>query len=297
MTNLRVLFLWNTAGALSPVADWLIENGHAAKIIMNKQFDVFGLSSNSRASKMVQSSKEYWFEVTRQLIKYNPTHIHVNSSLPSLVLARLLRPATPIVFQYHGSRVRYRRSAHEETALADKVIVSTPDLSDFGEWFDRPVDKMFYYRGNRKAGTALMFYAEYFMKDLRNEAKEWCVERDLDLTLVEREKHEGIPYLEMPTFLSQFEYFLDFKGYGDPKAISRSAIEAYACGCKIVSDTDPSRDITDYELPKPEIYVNLYNSLEKPPISIGRMNLAFRGLLRWASGRLTRMPTKPQELG
>jgi hypothetical protein len=212
-------------------------------------------------------------------------------------LARLFCPTTPIVFQYHGGRVRYRKKAHEETTLADKVIVSTPDLSDFGEWFDRPVDKMFRYRGNRKLGTALMFYATYFMKDLRNEAEEWCKERGLDLTIVERGKDEGIPYLQMPTFLSQFEYFLDFKGYGDPKAISRLAIEAYACGCKIVSDTDPSREIIVYNLPKPEIYVDLYKSLEDPPISCGRMNLAFRGLIQWASGRLTRLPTQRQELG
>ena len=296
MKNLRVLFLWNTAGALVPVADWLLENGHAARIIMNRNFDIFGQTSNSPAAKMVSSSKEYWFEVTRQLLLYHPTHIHVNASLPSLVLARLLCPDTPIVFQYHGGKIRYRDSAHEETALADKVIVSTPDLSDYGEWFDRPVDKMFYDRGIRKVGTALMFYATYFMKDLRTEAKEWCENRGVDLTIVERGKHEDIPYLQMPAFLSQYEYFLDFKGYGDPKAISRLAIEAYACGCKIVSDTDPSREITDYELPKPEIYVDLYNSLDNPPISFSRMNLAFRGLLRWASGNLTEPPIKPQEL-
>lgn len=295
MKNLRVLFLWNTAGALVPIAEWLLDNGHNAKIIMNKQFDVFGQSSNSRASKMVGSSKEYWIEVVRQLIKYDPTHIHVNSSLPSLVLARILRPTTPIVFQYHGSRIRYRESVHEETELADKVIVSTPDLSDYGEWYDRPVDEMFYYRGNRKVRTALMFYGTHFMKDLRKDAKKWCEERGLDLTIVERGTHENIPYSQMPTFLSQFEYFLDFKGYGDPRAISRLAIEAYACGCKIVSDTDPSRIITDYKLPTAEIYFDLYTSLRNPQFSPRRFAVAFRGLIRWASGQLSKPPSKPQE--
>ncbi|MFW9965144.1 MAG: hypothetical protein ACFFCX_16350 [Candidatus Sifarchaeia archaeon] len=293
---MRVLYLWNPAGALVPVADWLLDNGHTARIIMSKEFDLFGNTSISPAAIMVNSSKEYWFEVIHQLLCYHPTHIHVNASLPSLVLARLLRPSTPIVFQYHGIEVRYRKSVHEEMALADKVIVSTPDLSEYGEWFDRPVAKMFHYRGGRKHGTALMFYADFFMKDLRNEAKKWCDERGFDLTIIERGKHEGIPYLLMPTFLSQFEYFLDFKGYGDPKAISRLAIEAYACGCKIVSDTNPSRVITDYELPKPEIYINLYKSLSRPPVSFRRMNIAYHGFLRWASGTLTKLPEISKEL-
>jgi len=295
MKNLRVLYLWNPAGALTPVADWLIEHGHESKIIMNTLFDPFGSTSISCASLMAHSRIEYWFEVIRHLIWYNPTHIHVNASLPSLVLARIFCPTTPIVFQYHGTEVRYRSQAHDEASLADKVIVSTLDLSKYGEWFDRPVDKMFHYRGGRRPGTALMYYANHFMRDLRKEAKKWCEERDLDLSIVVRGEDEGISYRQMPFFLSQFEYLLDFKGSGNPKVISRLAIEAYACGCKIVSDADQSRVIVDYKLPKPEIYIDLYNSLSKPLISLKRIYVGFRGLLRWAKGSLTELPKPPNE--
>jgi hypothetical protein len=294
MNKLRILYLWNTAGALSPVADWLLDNGHKARIVMSTEFDLFGSTSISRAAQMVTSNKEYYREVIRQLRAFKPTHVHVNANLPSLVIARLMLPTTPIVFHYHGIEVRYRSSVHPEMVLADKVIVSTPDLHQYGDWYDRPVAKMFYYRGGRKLGTAFMYYADFFMKDLREEAQKWCDERGLDLTTVVRGEHPGIPYTEIPEFLSQFEYFLDFKGYGNPKAISRLAIEAFACGCKVVSDTNPSRVIDDYELPKPEIYYNLYTSLEKPPFSMKRIWIALRGLLKWANGILKRLPEAPR---
>ena len=207
MNIIRVLYLWNPAGALSPVADWLLENGHAAKIIMSSEFDLFGNTSISPSALMVNSSKEYYWKVIEELIKFKPTHIHVNANLPSLVIARLLHPTTPIVFHYHGIEVRYRRTPHPEMALADRVIVSTPDLSKYGEWFDRPVSSMFRYMGGRQQNTAVMYYADFFMKDLREEAQRWCDERGIVLTTIVRNQHPGIPFIEMPSFLSKFEYF------------------------------------------------------------------------------------------
>ncbi len=290
MNELRVLYLWNTAGALSPVGDWLIDHGHKAKILMRSDYDLFGNTSISKAAHMVHSGNEYFAETVKQLMIFNPTHIHINANLPSLVLARLLRPFTPIVFHYHGDEVRYRSTSHPEMILADKVIVSTPDLCRYGEWYDRPVDKMFHYRGGRKKGTAVMFYATFFTKDLRKHAQEWCDERNIELTIIEREKGEGIPYNEMPSFLSKYEYFIDFKGVGDPETISRLAIEAIACECKVVSDADPSNILISYDFPKPEKYYDLYISMKQPAFSLKRAFACIRGLVRWFSGELTRLP-------
>lgn len=288
---MRVLYLWNTAGALSPVADWLIDHGHQARIIMSSEFDLFGNTTISKAAHMVGSGLLYYRAVVKELIQFKPTHIHVNASLPSLVLARLIQPCIPIVFHYHGIEVRYRSEAHSEMVLADKVIVSTPDLRKYGEWYDRPVDRRFHYQGGRRDRTAVMFYADFYMSDLRVQAQEWCDERGIDLTIIERDK--GISYQEMPRFLSTFEYYLDFKGYGDPNAISRLAIEAAACGCKIVSDTDPSRIITEYHFPQPEEYIKLYQSLKNPPFSLRRLFVAIRGLIKWIAGTLTKLPIPP----
>jgi len=283
---MRVLYLWNTAGALTPVADWLVENGHQAKILMSSRYDVFGSTSMSRTARMVYSRGEYYKAMVSELLTYQPTHIHVNQSLQSLVLARLLHPRTPIVFQYHGVEVRYRDRVHHEMVLADKVIVSTPDLERYGEWYDRPVDKMFYYRGGRIKKTALMLYAPFFMKDLRKAAKEWCRERGIELRILDREKGEGVPYRDMPEFLSKFEYYLDFKGYGDTRAISRLAVEALACGCRVVSDTDSNHVIETYRFARPEMYFDLYHSMRRPSVSIRRELAVLVGLAKWATRRL-----------
>jgi hypothetical protein len=290
MKRLRVLYLWNTAGALTPVADWLLDNGHEALILMSTQFDKFGGTSISRAASMVGSVSEYYREAIRLLITFRPTLVHVNTSLQSLLLARLIRPTTPIVFQYHGTEVRYRPAAHPEAALADRVLVSTPDLVQYGEWYDRPVSARFHYRGGRQPGTALMYYANSFMKDLRKEAQDWCDDRGIKLTMMVHGEHPGVPYAEMPDFLSQFEYFLDFKGYPSPKAISRLAVEAVACGCKVVSDTNPSHIIDDYEMANPERYYRLYTSIRRPSFSLRRVMIALVGLFKWMTGQLSVHP-------
>ncbi len=295
MKPLRVLYLWNTAGALTPVADWLLDHGHQARILMSTEYDLFGSTSCSDAALMVDSVISYYLEVLRHLLVFQPTHVHINANIPSLILARLLKPTTPIVFQYHGIEVRYRDRVHPEMALADRVIVSTPDLRDYGRWYDRPVSKMFYYRGGREPNTAVMFYADYFMEDLRREAKQWCEERNIDLRIIQRGLDPIIPYAEMPQFLSKFEYFMDFKGYGDPEAISRLALEAIACGCKIVSDTDPTHVIDDYDLPKPEVYYELYTDMKRPPLSINRQVIALRGLMKWGLGSLAPIPRPPPQ--
>lgn len=253
---------------------------------MSRKYDLFGNTSISPAAQMVESNSGYYAAVTRNLLTFHPTHIHVNQSLKSLVLARFLSPRTPIVFQYHGAEVRHRAAVHREAQLADKVIVSTPDLQQYGEWYDRPVHSMFHYRGGRRRNTAVMFYAPFYMRDLRAEAKQWSKARGIRLDIIERERGQGVLYAEMPAFLSKYEYYLDFKGYGHPRAISRLAIEALACGCKVVSDTDPDRIVDEYDFVRPERYYNLYRSLSRPKASPKRFFVALSGILRWATGRL-----------
>lgn len=283
---LRVLYLWNTAGALTPVADLLLETGNDARILMSTKYDLFGNTFYSDAALMVDSPAEYHKTMLHQLVSYKPTHIHVNQSLESLSIARLLCPTTPIVFQYHGTEVRFKPHAHPEVVLADKVLVSTPDLQQYGEWYDRPVSEMFTYKGGRRENTAVMFYAPFFDRDSREEALEWCKEHDVELTIKNRAKGEGIPYMQMPSFLSSFEYLLDYKGVIQDGTLSRVAIEALSCGCKVVSDIDPTNIITTYEFPKAKKFIDLYHSLERPSFSVRRQLISIAALIKWSVGRL-----------
>jgi len=281
----KVLYLWNTAGTHSPVATWLIDHGHDARIIMRSSYDKYGNTRISKGAVMVDSSGDFYLSLIRHILVYRPTHIHVNANIPALVLARLLAPTTPIVLQYHGNDVRFRSKVHPEATLADKVIVSTPDLARFGEWFDRPIESMFHYRGGRKKGTALLVYTSYF-PDKRAIAKSLCAKKGIELRILDRDVEGGVPFEELPSFLSMFEYYLDFKGISDPKTCSKMALEAMACGCKVITDYDIDRVLDDYKLATPKTYLTLYLSLKPPLPSIRRMLIAIAGIMKWCVRRL-----------
>ncbi|NIM45891.1 MAG: hypothetical protein GTO54_09765, partial [Nitrososphaeria archaeon] len=51
------------------------------------------------------------------------------------------------------------------------------------------------------------------------------------LKIVNRRSGYWVPYHEYPRFLNKFEYFLDFKGQEE---LSKNALEALACGLKVV---------------------------------------------------------------
>jgi hypothetical protein len=289
---IKVLYLWNTAGTHSPVASWLLEHGHDARIIMHSAYDKFGNTKISDGAVMVDSRRDFYLSAIKIILEFRPTHIHVNGNIPALVLARLLAPTTPIVLQYHGNEVRFRHKVHPEASLADKVIVSTPDLERFGEWFDRPIESMFYYRGGRKKGSAIMFYASYF-PDKRSMAREWSKKHNVELRILDRDKEGGIPFEQLPAFLSRYEFFLDFKGIPDAKTCSKMAIEAMACGCRVVTDFDEDRVLDDYIFATPKTYISLYLSLKPPLPSIRRMVICIAGLMKWTVRRLGKSYVPP----
>ena len=111
------------------------------------------------------------------------------------------------------------------------------------------------------------------------------------LTLLDRTDPDYTPisHLHMPTILSGFEYFLDFKGHGkELYALSRTAIEAIACGCKVIHDSDLDKEITEYTFVHPESYLDMYSWL-MPPSRAKRMQRYGRLMLsgfKWLLGRI-----------
>jgi len=261
---------------MTPVAEWLNQHGHEAKIVMRRKYDPFVLTSNSSCAVMVGSPKEFYNAVRREIREFNPTTIHVNSILEGLILSRALAPFVPIVFQYHGSEVRGRLKAHPRVRLAaDKIIVSTSDLQRYGEWYDGPVDSMFFYRGGRKKGTALIILPPTIHFNFNRQAKKFSEMHGLELTIVDCRVGERIPHDEMPEFLSRFEFYLDFKGVTVQGAFSLIAKEAYAVGCKVIHDSNLSKAISNYRTRTPEDYLKLYESLAKPSAVITAARLAY----------------------
>lgn len=293
--TVRILSVWDTAGVFVPIAKWLNEHGCEARILMRSEHDPHGQTRLSPYARMVDSYRDFIIAVIDEILTFRPTVIHVNYIYEELPLVRLIAPLTPIIYQYHGGDVRERIARglppHEETQLADKIIVSTDDLQAYGEWYDRPIPDTFYYRGGRVPGTALMNYVSYVIIDQRPLAARLCSERGLKLTILDRDEGPTVPYVGMPSFLSKFEYYLDFKGHIERTVLSKTALEALACGCKVIQDADLSKVITDatpyVRHNHPSDYAKLYarmktsavHFLRTVPVLVRYLLLTKRGLL------------------
>jgi hypothetical protein len=292
---MKVLLLWNMGGAFTPVAQRLAENENDdVLVIKTRDFDGYGHVSMLNDNAMLSSSpKQYYKDIIKSIRKFKPDVIHVAGSIKSLVLSRCLTLRTPIFFTYHGDEIRGRKSAHGETKLADQIAVTTQDLKQYGQVINRPIGLHFY---DRKVGRnnlkALMFYNDYWFQDTRPLAQKWCKERGMELTIIDlRQPEQRIPYDKMPEVYSEYTYFLDFKGHGKEKfALSKAALEASACGCIIVHDSDLNRYYLPDEINPPiaDDWIDMYLDLKKASVwkGIKRVPRILLGVLRWGTGKL-----------
>lgn len=264
---MKVLYLWNTAGVFSPVANWLNENGHEAKILARWAFDIYEQTSSLDCAVMVNSARDFYKASIKLIRSFKPDIIHVSGSLKALAIARTFAWRTPIVMTFHGADVRNpdKKPSVVATRLADFIHVTTQDLAPYGTWIDRPLDPMFHYRGDRQAGTALMFYKSHFMTDQRELARMWCAGKEIELDILD-ELHPDfpIPNKDMPALFSKYEYYLDMKGHvGDLYALSKTAREALACGCKVLHEANLEVVLRDYVAVEPETYLDLYETFKR----------------------------------
>jgi hypothetical protein len=287
--KVKVLYLWNTAGVFTPIAEYLIDNGGDAKILSRYEFDIYHHTQDSRAAYMVNTPLDYYLAGMKLVLKYRPDIIHINGSLKMLPLARILAWRTPIVFTYHGSDVRNPTGKpHKEVVeLSDHITVTTSDLEQYGHYIERPLDSRFYYRGGRRSDTALMFYKRHFYVDRREAARQWAEKRDIELTILdENNPIFPLPFHEMPKLLSQFEYYLDWKGQKEELyALSKTALEALACGCKVVHDSAVNKAIKPEEWHDCGVrpYLELYASLHKASWrrALRRLVPVIKALMNW----------------
>jgi hypothetical protein len=156
---------------------------------------------------------------------------------------KLLGASRPLVMYYHGTDIVGRwREKEPRWTKADFVAYATPNLSqgapDRAAFVPDPIDTdLFRDSGNHEAGTALTM--QYGADE---EARNMAKGRGLLLTIAERSSRP-VPYHQMPTLLNRFEYYIDVKRTpgtsGEPiHALSKTALEALACGCKVLDWSD-----------------------------------------------------------
>jgi len=230
---LKVLHIWNTAGVASIIAKYQAKLlGWKTWVITRRQYDRFGLTVYGEAI----SCRARIFKLISLIKSLNYEIIHVHSLDEIIPLIKKILPWRKVIIHYHGSDIRGRwRERERYWSMADLVLVATPDLLENAPktvtYLPNPVDTELFkpIPELRRPGTAL-----YIVKHHEDEDVNWprrvAEKLNLKLTIRDRLK-EPIPYRELPKILNQFEYYID-RNY--IKSLSKTALEALACKCKVV---------------------------------------------------------------
>ena len=152
-----------------------------------------------------------------------------------------------VILQYHGSDINLPSRSKNIfrilfRSMADAIIYNQKEHLDKiitiknvrKEYHPNAVDTDHFssLNKNRKGSLALISDNLDRKKTLEG-LKEFS-----DLTIIDKQE-KVFSYEEMPNLLNQYETFVDYKvtDYGMfLKALSRSALEALACGCKVYHD-------------------------------------------------------------
>lgn len=227
-----VLHIWNTAGVASVIAKFQKKIlGWNTWVIMRGKYDKYGLTTYG---EIINTDKIRF--ILKALVlarKYDIIHVH---DLDRLIPVLKTIYNKKIILHYHGSRIRGRWSERKKYwGKADLVLVSTPDLLENAPndiiYLPNPVDTQLFkpMLRFRKRNTALYIYRHQLNEDIEW-PKKIAEKMGWDLTIIDREKNP-IPYREMPQILNRYEYFIDRKHI---PSLSKTALEALACGVKVV---------------------------------------------------------------
>ena len=127
--QLKILFIWDTAGVGSDLADYINSN-HLGKayVIHRQQYDPLYFTRRFVYNQVPKcSTLRFVLIVIKHLLFFKPDVIHINAWIKGAIIAKLFSKAK-IVFQFHGSNLRGRRIPWFIRKFSDEILVSTKDL-------------------------------------------------------------------------------------------------------------------------------------------------------------------------
>ncbi len=225
VNSLDILHVWAIADTSKVLCNEMVKKGYNTKVMIRKDLDIikFGeFKKDQTIYTSLPSSKWFLLKLLYFIKKKNVkiVHLHVVYRLARWI--KKINPDVKLILHLHGSDIRGKWSELSEylTRYSDKIVVSTPDLligaPQGVDYIPNPI--------NRELFDSLEKQPEnkkgLFMKLLYNQEKALslafqCQEKyNIDLTILDRDKNEIITYLEFPSFINQFTYFIDIKqGY------------------------------------------------------------------------------------
>jgi glycosyltransferase involved in cell wall biosynthesis len=227
-----VLHVWNTAGVASVIAKFTDARFDTqSKVITRRAADRVGLTTYGVAYP--DGAARFFLRALDMARSANLVHVH---SLDRVVpwLKRLY--GKPVVMHYHGTDIEGRWGEKEgRWKKADFLAVSTPNLLEGAPnsavFVPNPVDTDLF---KASGATRIPRSALSFHYGMDADAEEAAKRLGLSLTWLDR---WAVPHAKMPEVLSKCEYYIDMRRppqHIPARSIGRAALEALACGCKVV---------------------------------------------------------------
>jgi hypothetical protein len=183
---------------------------------------------------MIGSSRSFKLYCFSQSFVHDIVHVH---AYDTLVRWYKWFSGKQVILQYHGTDIRGRKDEKRRNYhLADLILVSTPDLLEEmpeATYLPNPVDTELFRSITVHDDNSALYYVkgDWEMGEDPSFPFEMARKYGLKLHLLHRSAYT-IPYAEMPIFLNQFNWFID-RNY--VKSLSRTALEALACGLKVIN--------------------------------------------------------------
>ena len=233
---MKILHVTNVAGVASLLVEGLRKRGIEADLVVRRPSYV----GFPHETVLDVPWPVFWLRILKLNQGYDVTHIHSLAYWITLnIHIFVLRASrTKLLIHLHGTELRSSHNKPSTKAalqICDKVLVSTPDLLSYypkTTWLPNPIDPVFKPLKNpRRCGKAL-YFRKWYEPEMEKTVRMKCDKMGLELTIPSK----LIPHHEMPIFLNQFEMFFD--RFSIP-SLSKTALEALACGCKVISWKGP----------------------------------------------------------
>lgn len=267
---MRILHLWDQAGVAFILAKYQTLRGHQSNALMVKEYDKFGIGKFYREYIVSTTLQEFVQKSIDEARSSDILHIHSRSELVH-EFRKVFGKSKKIIIHYHGTDIRgiknqklphrsrlsdiavrgiftyrrikeaalFKKRIHSQAqALADAIVVSTPDLMSKVQnavHIPNPIDiEHFAPNGTVKMDKAITIDTEAIDIKL---TLDHCKKNGLDFDIdVYNRIQNPIMYSDMPSFLKRYGLYIDIR-YVDGillENLSKTALEALACGLNVI---------------------------------------------------------------
>ena len=246
---MKVLHVTNVAGVASLLVEGLRSKGIGADLLVRRPHP-YGFAHET---VLDIPWPLFWMRVLKLSREYDITHIHSLAYWVSfnIHILALKTSRAKLLIHLHGTELRKSRSKLLTRAvleICDQVLVSTLDLVSYypkAIWLPNPMDPIFKPLENRQRQGKALYLPKWYDLNKEETVRQKCDKMNLELTVM----HKPISYSQMPSFLNRFEVFFD---QSTIPSLSKTALEALACGCKVFSwkglVTSPEKTLKNHSL-------------------------------------------------